>query len=57
MTNKPKPVRVEIARDSYQPSKEELEADTRVDATFEEAVSALAKPVEVVRVARHRRDR
>ncbi len=57
MTNRPKPVRVEIARDSYQPSKEELEADTRVDATFEEAVSALAKPVEVVRVARHRRDR
>ena len=57
MTDKPTPERVEIARDSYQPSKAELEADTRVDATFEDAVSALAKPVEIVRVARPRRDR
>ncbi len=32
---------------TYQPSKAELEADVRVKATFEEAVSAMAKTVEV----------
>ena len=32
---------------TYQPSKAELEADIRVPATFKEAVSALAQPVEI----------
>lgn len=36
---------VEVAEPTYQPSKAELEADLRVDATFEQAVKALAKDV------------
>ena len=38
---------VEIVRRDYQPSKAELEADVRVDATFEEAIEALCQPVDV----------
>ena len=38
---------VELVHPSYQPSKTELEEDLRVDATFEEAVQALAQPVKV----------
>ena len=36
---------VEVAHPSYQPSKAELEADMRVNASFEEAVDALTRPV------------
>ena len=46
----PKPQRkreVEIVRSEYQPSKAELNEDVRVDATFEEAVDALTKPVSI----------
>ena len=39
------PPEVEIVHPSYQPSKAELEADMRVEASFEEAVDALAQPV------------
>ena len=42
---KDRPREVEIAHPSYQPSKAELEADMRVNASFEEAVDALVKPV------------
>ena len=43
---KPQPKReVEVVRPAYQPSKSELNEDVRVDATFEEAVDALTKPV------------
>ena len=45
---------VEVVRSSYQPSKDELEADMRVDATFEEAVAALCQPVEIRHVTRPR---
>ena len=38
---------IELVDPSYQPSKAEMEEDLRVDATFEEAVQALAKPVTV----------
>ena len=38
---------VEIVRRDYRPSKAELEADARVDATFDEAVDALCRPVEI----------
>lgn len=38
---------VEIVDPSYQPSKAELEVDVRVDATFEEAIQALAGPVSI----------
>ena len=47
---------VEIVHSVYQPSKEELEADMRVDATFDEAVEALTKFVTVRRVIRPAQD-
>ena len=47
MTDKPKPRDVEIVRPVYQPSKSELEEDMRVDATFDEAVDALTRPVRI----------
>ena len=43
---------VEIVNPDYQPSKDELEEDMRLDATFEEAVDALTKPVRVKYVNR-----
>ena len=43
----PPPHEVEIVHPSYQPSRAELEADIRVEATFEEAVEALTRPVEI----------
>lgn len=51
---KPEPREVELLHPSYQPSKAELEEDLRVDATFEEAVQALAQPVKVRYVSRSR---
>ncbi len=49
MTAKPKrnPREIEVVRSEYQPSKAELEADARIDATFEEAVDALCQPVDI----------
>lgn len=47
MTEKAKPREVEIVKSNYQPSKAELEADIRVNATFDEAVDALTKPVRI----------
>ena len=47
---------VEIAHSTYQPSKAELEADLRVEATFDEAVEALTKSVTVRRVIRPAQD-
>ena len=47
---------VEIVQSGYQPSKDELEADLRVDATFDEAVEALTKPVNIRYVTRPKRD-
>ena len=52
MTAKPKPRTVEIVKSDYQPTKAELEADTRVDASFDEAVDALTKPVSIRYVER-----
>ena len=52
MNTKPEPRPVEIVRETYQPSKAELDADMRVDATFDEAVKALAEPVTIRRVVR-----
>lgn len=51
-TPKMAPREVEIVRSGYQPSKEELEKDMRVDATFEEAVDALTRPVSIRHVDR-----
>ena len=50
---RPRPV-VDIVSPTYQPSKAELEEDVRVRATFEEAVAALARPVEINYVPRPR---
>ena len=41
------PLVLELVHPSYQPSKAELEEDLRVDATFEEAVQALVRPVKI----------
>lgn len=46
------PPEVEIVHPSYQPSKAELEADLWVEASFEEAVDALTRPVNVRYVSR-----
>ena len=43
----PKPREVEVVHPSYQPSKAELEEDMRVNASFEEAVDALTRPVHI----------
>ena len=39
--------KVEIVKPDYQPSAAELAEDARVNATFDEAVDALAKPVSI----------
>ena len=43
---------VDIVRPTYQPSKAELEEDMRVRATFEEAIGALARPVQINYISR-----
>ena len=47
MDEKPKPKKMKLVKPSYQPSKAELEADLRVDTTFDQAVEALTKLVEI----------
>ena len=47
MSDKPLPREVEIVKPEYQPSAAELAEDTRVNATFDEAVDALTKPVSI----------
>ncbi|MDE0201344.1 MAG: hypothetical protein OXK73_02790 [Rhodospirillaceae bacterium] len=47
MTTKPKAREVEIVSPDYQPSAAELEEDVRVEATFDEAVDALTRPVSI----------
>ena len=56
MPDAPNKPLVEIAHPSYQPSKAELDADLRVEATFDEAIEALTKPVTVQRVIRPAQD-
>ncbi len=43
----PEPPVLEVMHPSYQPSKAELEEDLRVNATFDEAVQALVRPVKL----------
>ena len=52
MSKQSKPREVEVVHPSYQPSKAELEEDVRVDASFEEAVDALTKPVRIRHILR-----
>ena len=42
-----KPREVELPHHTYQPSRAELREDTRVDATFEEVVEAVLRPVKI----------
>ena len=49
---RPPPRQVDIVKPTYQPSKAELNEDVRVNATFEEAVDALTRPVEINYVPR-----
>ena len=51
-TEQPSSREVEVAHSSYQPSRTELNEDMRVEATFEEAVQALARPARVRYVKR-----
>ena len=44
---RPKAREVEIVSPDYQPSAAELEEDVRVDASFDQAVDALTKPVRI----------
>lgn len=53
-TPRRKPREVEIVRPSYRPGKKELEEDLRVDATFEEAVDAVTRPVSIGYIDRPR---
>ena len=47
MTTKPKARKVEIVHPDYQPNAAELGEDVRVEATFDEAVDALTRPVNI----------
>ena len=50
MNDKPKHPNVDVVEPTYQPSKAELEADLRVNATFKQAVKALSKTVVIKQV-------
>lgn len=43
----PKRREIDLRSHDYQPSKKELEEDVRVNATFDEAVDALKRPVRI----------
>ena len=53
--NSSEPPEVEVVDFSYQPSKAELDADLRVDATLEQAISAAVRPVKIKHIPRPRR--
>ena len=48
---------IELVKDSYQPTKAELEADMRVEADFEELARALVQPVNIRWIDRPRNRR
>ena len=41
---------IELPQQSYQPSKAELEADICLEGTFEQAIKAVLRPVQIRRV-------
>ena len=45
----PKPREIRLPHNSYQPSAAELRADLRLKGTFEDAIKALVRPVQVPR--------
>ena len=54
---KPKPREVELPHHTYQPSRAELREDHSVDATFEEVVEAVLRPVNIRYVTPPKRKR
>ena len=48
---------IELVKDSYQPTKAELEQDMRVEADFEELARALVQPVNIRWIDRPRNRR
>lgn len=46
------PRTVEIVRSDYQPSQAELEEDMSIDASFEELMQAVMRPVEIKYIPR-----
>ena len=50
------PREIEVVHPSYQPSRAELDEDMRVEAAFEEAAEALARPVRMRYTKRPRED-
>ena len=53
--HKPKRKPVEVVHPAYQPRRAELRKDLRLNATFEETVAALVRPVRVRYVASPRK--
>ena len=43
----PKPREIRLPHHTYQPSRAELREDHKVDATFEEVVEAVLRPVKI----------
>ena len=54
---KTKPREVELPHHTYQPSRAELREDHSVDATFEEVVEAVLRPVKIRYVQPEKRKR
>ena len=52
-----KPRDIELPHHSYQPSRAELREDHKVDATFEEVVEAVLRPVKIHYVKPQKRKR
>ena len=50
MKHPSKPREIELPHHTYQPTREELQEDHRVDATFEEVVAACLQPVKITYV-------
>ena len=51
------PQEIELPHHSYQPTRDELREDHRVDATFEEVVAACLQPVKITYVKPKKRKR
>ena len=54
---RPQPRTVDIPHHTYQPTRAELNEDHRVDATFEEVVEAVLRPVKICYVKPAKRKR
>ena len=46
---------IEVPDSSYQPTRKELHEDLRLKGTFEQAVKALVRPIEIRKVMPHKK--